>query len=80
MIQNIQILSFCELNISYSIHTFTGGGTLDVSVLWLQGGVFITQAMAGNNRLGGQDFNNNVQKHVIKVSVPPVSVRNEEWK
>uniref|UniRef100_A0A8R1I1S5 Heat shock 70 kDa protein 13 n=2 Tax=Caenorhabditis japonica TaxID=281687 RepID=A0A8R1I1S5_CAEJA len=29
-----------------------GGGTLDVSVLWLQGGVFVTQAMAGNNRLG----------------------------
>ncbi|GMT15176.1 hypothetical protein PFISCL1PPCAC_6473 [Pristionchus fissidentatus] len=43
-----------------------GGGTLDVSVLWLQGGVFVTQAMAGNNRLGGQDFNDRVQKIVVK--------------
>uniref|UniRef100_A0A8R1EHL5 Uncharacterized protein n=1 Tax=Caenorhabditis japonica TaxID=281687 RepID=A0A8R1EHL5_CAEJA len=43
-----------------------GGGTLDVSVLWLQGGVFVTQAMAGNNRLGGQDFNERVQKHIIE--------------
>ncbi|CAJ0607273.1 unnamed protein product [Cylicocyclus nassatus] len=42
-----------------------GGGTLDVSVLWLQGGVFVTQAMAGNNRLGGQDFNDRVQKRII---------------
>ncbi|KAK6735200.1 hypothetical protein RB195_018404 [Necator americanus] len=44
-----------------------GGGTLDVSVLWLQSGVFITQAMAGNNRLGGQDFNDRVQKHILTV-------------
>ncbi|KHJ87895.1 DnaK family protein [Oesophagostomum dentatum] len=44
-----------------------GGGTLDVSVLWLQGGVFVTQAMAGNNRLGGQDFNDRVQKHLISI-------------
>uniref|UniRef100_A0A1I7W7D9 Heat shock protein 70 family n=1 Tax=Heterorhabditis bacteriophora TaxID=37862 RepID=A0A1I7W7D9_HETBA len=44
-----------------------GGGTLDVSVLWLQGGVFVTQAMAGNNRLGGQDFNDRVQKHVLQL-------------
>ncbi|CAJ0945938.1 unnamed protein product, partial [Mesorhabditis belari] len=43
-----------------------GGGTLDVSVLRLQGATFVTQAMAGNNRLGGQDFNDNVQKFLIK--------------
>ena len=35
-----------------------GGGTLDVSLLNIQGGMFVTMAMAGNNRLGGQDFNN----------------------
>ncbi|XP_022344796.1 heat shock 70 kDa protein 13-like [Crassostrea virginica] len=34
-----------------------GGGTLDVSLLRVQGGMFLTQGMAGNNRLGGQDFN-----------------------
>uniref|UniRef100_A0A7E4W4B8 Heat shock 70 kDa protein 13 n=1 Tax=Panagrellus redivivus TaxID=6233 RepID=A0A7E4W4B8_PANRE len=44
-----------------------GGGTLDVSILWLQGGVFVTQAMAGNNRLGGQDFNDRTQLHILNV-------------
>uniref|UniRef100_A0A6B2F9V3 Heat shock 70 kDa protein 13 n=2 Tax=Bothriechis TaxID=44726 RepID=A0A6B2F9V3_BOTNI len=34
-----------------------GGGTLDVSLLHKQGGMFLTRAMAGNNKLGGQDFN-----------------------
>ncbi|KAK3092829.1 hypothetical protein FSP39_007683 [Pinctada imbricata] len=34
-----------------------GGGTLDVSLLRVQGGMFLTQGIAGNNRLGGQDFN-----------------------
>ncbi|PWA20241.1 hypothetical protein CCH79_00003599 [Gambusia affinis] len=33
-----------------------GGGTLDVSLLNKQGGMFLTRAMAGNNQLGGQDF------------------------
>ncbi|MFH4980178.1 hypothetical protein AB6A40_006887 [Gnathostoma spinigerum] len=44
-----------------------GGGTLDVSLLWLQGGVFVTVAMAGNNRLGGQDFNDRVQRHLMNL-------------
>ncbi|OPJ66587.1 heat shock 70 kDa protein 13 [Patagioenas fasciata] len=34
-----------------------GGGTLDVSLLNKLGGMFLTRAMAGNNKLGGQDFN-----------------------
>ncbi|NXY19168.1 HSP13 protein, partial [Atrichornis clamosus] len=34
-----------------------GGGTLDVSLLNKMGGMFLTRAMAGNNKLGGQDFN-----------------------
>lgn len=33
-----------------------GGGTLDVSLLNKQGGMFLTRATAGNNKLGGQDF------------------------
>lgn len=37
-----------------------GGGTMDVSLLYVQGGMFVTMAMAGNNRLGGQDVNNNL--------------------
>ncbi|KAK5981671.1 hypothetical protein GCK32_009118 [Trichostrongylus colubriformis] len=46
-----------------------GGGTLDVSVLWLQGGTFVTQDMAGNNWLGGQDFNDRIQKHMLSVRI-----------
>ena len=53
--------------VEYIIVVDLGGGTLDVSILWLQGGVFVTQAMAGNNRLGGQDFNERIQKHLINV-------------
>ncbi|KAL5021903.1 hypothetical protein ScPMuIL_001058 [Solemya velum] len=41
-----------------------GGGTLDVSFLNVQGGMFLTQAMAGNNRLGGQDFNQRLQNYL----------------
>ncbi|VDN01297.1 unnamed protein product [Thelazia callipaeda] len=44
----------------------SGGGTLDVSLLWLQGGVFMTVAMAGNNRLGGQDFNDRMQNYLTE--------------
>lgn len=44
-----------------------GGGTLDVSLLNVQGGMFLTQAMAGNNRLGGQDFNQRLMTYLRKV-------------
>ncbi|KHN75511.1 Heat shock 70 kDa protein D [Toxocara canis] len=52
--------------VDYILVVDLGGGTLDVSLLWLQGGIFVTLAMAGNNRLGGQDFNNRVQMHLIE--------------
>lgn len=54
-------------NVEYILVFDLGGGTLDVSILWLQGGVFVAQAMAGNNRLGGQDFNERTQKYLIQV-------------
>ncbi|XP_002733972.2 heat shock 70 kDa protein 13-like [Saccoglossus kowalevskii] len=44
-----------------------GGGTLDVSLLNVQGGMFVTMAMAGNNHLGGQDFNNRIIKYLLKL-------------
>lgn len=44
-----------------------GGGTLDVSLLNVQGGMFYTMAMAGNNRLGGQDVNQNLLKYLHSV-------------
>lgn len=44
-----------------------GGGTMDVSLLSIQGGMFYTMAMAGNNRLGGQDVNQNLMKYLKSV-------------
>lgn len=41
-----------------------GGGTLDVSLLDIQNGMFLTRAMAGNNHLGGQDFNERLKSHL----------------
>lgn len=41
-----------------------GGGTLDVSLLNKQGGMFLTRAMAGNNKLGGQDFNQRLLQYL----------------
>ena len=37
-----------------------GGGTLDVSLLNLNNGIFEVMAASGDNRLGGQDFNLNI--------------------
>ncbi|KAK6204205.1 hypothetical protein LQW54_008324 [Pestalotiopsis sp. IQ-011] len=37
-----------------------GGGTFDVSLLNIQGGVFTVKATAGDTHLGGQDFDNNL--------------------
>jgi molecular chaperone DnaK len=39
-----------------------GGGTFDVSVLELGDGVFEVKATAGNNRLGGDDFDERIVK------------------
>ena len=43
-----------------------GGGTFDVSVLQLGNGVFEVKATAGNNHLGGDDFDNVVVRWMIK--------------
>ncbi|XP_033641511.1 heat shock 70 kDa protein 13-like [Asterias rubens] len=40
-----------------------GGGTLDVSLLTVYGGMFQTIAMAGNNHLGGQDINQRLMEY-----------------
>ena len=42
-----------------------GGGTLDVSVLLLDGGVFTVKATAGNTHLGGEDLDNILVKHCV---------------
>ena len=43
-----------------------GGGTFDVSLLHIQGGVFTVKATAGDTHLGGQDFDTNLLEHFQK--------------
>jgi molecular chaperone DnaK len=42
-----------------------GGGTFDVSILEIGDGVFEVKATNGNNRLGGDDFDQRVMEHLI---------------
>ncbi|XBW38794.1 hypothetical protein QEN19_004378 [Hanseniaspora menglaensis] len=43
-----------------------GGGTFDVSLLNITGGVYNVKATSGNTHLGGQDFDNNLLDHFQK--------------
>jgi molecular chaperone DnaK len=43
-----------------------GGGTFDVSILELGDGVFEVKATAGNNRLGGDDFDERIMNWLIE--------------
>ena len=42
-----------------------GGGTFDVSILEPGDGVFEVKATSGNNRLGGDDFDERIQEYLI---------------
>jgi molecular chaperone DnaK len=42
-----------------------GGGTFDVSILELGDGVFEVKATSGNNKLGGDDFDERIMKYLI---------------
>ena len=42
-----------------------GGGTLDVTILILDGGVFEVKSTSGDTHLGGQDFDNELVKHFL---------------
>ena len=42
-----------------------GGGTFDVSILELGDGVFEVKATAGNNKLGGDDFDNRIIDYLV---------------
>lgn len=42
-----------------------GGGTFDVSVLELAGGTFEVLATSGDNKLGGDDFDDLIVKHLV---------------
>lgn len=43
-----------------------GGGTFDVSVLQLGKGIYEVKATSGNNHLGGDDFDNEIVRWLIK--------------
>ena len=43
-----------------------GGGTFDVSLLNITGGVFAVKATAGDTHLGGEDFDNTLLEHFKK--------------
>ena len=44
-----------------------GGGTFDVSILEIGDGVIEVKATAGNNRLGGDDFDDCVVKYLLGI-------------
>ncbi|XP_057772614.1 heat shock cognate 70 kDa protein-like [Salvia miltiorrhiza] len=43
-----------------------GGGTFDVSLVTIKGGIIKVQAIAGDTHLGGQDFDNRMVNHFVK--------------
>ncbi|HEY8487278.1 MAG TPA: molecular chaperone DnaK [Limnochordales bacterium] len=43
-----------------------GGGTFDVSILEIGGGVFQVKATAGNNHLGGDDFDERIMRWLVE--------------
>ena len=43
-----------------------GGGTFDVSILELGDGVFEVKSTAGNNKLGGDDYDEKIVKHLVE--------------
>ena len=42
-----------------------GGGTFDISILEIDDGVFEVIATAGNNKLGGDDFDNRIMEYLV---------------
>ena len=43
-----------------------GGGTFDVSLLTIEGGVLVVKATAGNLHLGGEDFDHRLVNHFVQ--------------
>ncbi|CAB4488040.1 Homospermidine synthase 1 [Rhizophagus irregularis] len=43
-----------------------GGGTFDVSLLTIEEGIFEVKAVAGDNHLGGEDFDNRLVNHFVQ--------------
>jgi len=52
-----------EINV---IIFYLGGGTTNVSLLTMEEGIFEVKATAGDNNLGGQDFNNRLVNYLVQ--------------
>ena len=50
-----------------------GGTTFDVSILEIDDGVIEVLATAGNNRLGGDDFDQCIAKYLVTSSRAPTA-------
>ncbi|THU82578.1 heat shock protein 70, partial [Dendrothele bispora CBS 962.96] len=46
-----------------------GGGTFDVSLLTIEEGIFEVKATAGDTHLGGEDFDNRLVNHFVRLRV-----------
>ncbi|KAK5581895.1 hypothetical protein RB653_003475 [Dictyostelium firmibasis] len=44
-----------------------GGGTFDVSIVSLESGVYEVRATNGDTHLGGEDFDQNIMKHLLSI-------------
>jgi len=55
-----------------------GGGTFDISILELSGGVFQVLATHGNTRLGGDDIDQAILAHLIQSGLPADDYRLRE--
>ena len=56
-----------------------GGGTFDVTLLTIDGGIFEVKATAGDTHLGGEDFDNRLVQHfVAKEPSSSTSVRTRK--
>lgn len=57
-----------------------GGGTFDVSLLTLDEGVFEVLATSGDTHLGGEDFDQRIVKHLMKIakSKYKLDIKNNE--
>jgi heat shock protein 1/8 len=44
-----------------------GGGTADLSLLTIEDGTFEVKAVAGDTHLGGEDFDNRLLEHCVKI-------------
>ncbi|HSH77372.1 MAG TPA: Hsp70 family protein [Herpetosiphonaceae bacterium] len=43
-----------------------GGGTFDISILWIEAGLFKVKAIGGDTHLGGDDFDQTIVDHLLE--------------